>query len=224
MSRTRTLTNLIADCRRLAKMENSTFCTDADITEMLNQELAELQTMLGQVQGQPLYRSTATIPVVSGTASYSLATYAADFFQLQGVEAVVGGTRHALQPFMPLEHATLSDSDTLGGGLGVFYRLQGASIEFLPATETFTATVYYTPTQTRLTTGSDTFDGFNGYEMAAIYGTVAQMLAMEESDPSFWEMRKDKIVQRIQSIAAQRDASMPERVQDVTLADDGWII
>lgn len=221
--RTRTLTNLIADCRRLAKMENSTFCTDADITEILNQELAELQSTLGQVQGQPLYRSTATIPVVAGTSSYSLATYAADFFQLQGVEATQNGTTSPLRPFMPIEHGVLS---TDGGSptIGVYYRVQGNSIEFLPSTETFTATVFYTPTTTRLSAGSDTFDGFNGFEMAAIYGTVAQMLAMEDADPTFWEGRRERIYRRIEAIAAQRDASMPERVQDITMTDNEWII
>jgi hypothetical protein len=222
VARTRTLTNLIADCRRLAKMENSTFCTDADITEMLNQELAELQSRLGQVQGQPLYRSSATIPVTSGTSSYSLTTYAPDLHMLQGVEATIAGQTVVLQPFMPIEHGVLSSDGT--SAFGVFYRLQGNSIEFLPDSESFTATIYYTPTQTRLVNAGDTFDGFNGYEMAAIYGTVAQMLAMEESDPSFWEGRRERIYRHIEAIAAQRDASMPERVQDVTWAEGDWLI
>lgn len=217
--RTRTLTNLIADCRRLAKMENSTFCTDADITELLNQELAELQATLGQVQGQPLYRSEDTISVVSGTASYALP---ADFFQLQGVQ--VNGLTKSLRPFMPVERARLSDDNGDAYALGIYYRVQGNNIEFLPATDTYTATIYYTPTSTRLATGTDTFDGFNGFEMAAIYGTVAQMLAMEESDPSFWEGRRERIYKRIEAIAAQRDASMPERVQDVQYTGDEWLI
>jgi hypothetical protein len=220
VARTRTLTNLIADCRRLAKMENSTFCTDADITEMLNQELAELQMVLGQVQGQPLYRSSQSITVTAGTASYALAS---DFFQLQGVEATANGETSTLQPFMAIERGLLN-SDGARPVLGVYYRVQGNSIEFLPDTESFTATVYYTPTQTRLSAGGDTFDGFNGFEMAAIYGTVAQMLAMEESDPSFWEGRRERIYRRIEQIAAQRDASMPERVQDITLASEDWVL
>jgi hypothetical protein len=52
---------------------------------------------------------------------------------------------------------------------------------------------------------------------------VALMLAMEEADPSFWEMRKDKILARVDALAAFRDASNPERVQDVSDLDE-WII
>lgn len=218
--RTRTLTNLIADCRRLAKMENSTFCTDADITEILNQELAELQTALDDVKGQPLYRSEDDIDVVSGTSLYDLPD---DFFRLQGVKATIQGISSNLRPFMPIEHGALS-ADGHAGTVSVRYRLQANQIEFLPSTETFTATIYYTPSQVRLATGTDTFDGFNGFEMAAIYGTVAQMLAMEEADPSFWESRRERFYARITAIAAQRDAAEPERVQDVTWADEEWLI
>jgi hypothetical protein len=211
---------MIYDCRRLAKMENSAFCTDADITEMLNQELAELQNVLDEVKGQPLYRSSSTVSVTAGTALYALP---ATFFRLQGVQATINGMTGTLRPFMPIEHGPLSDAtDALD--VGILYRLQGDYIEFLPATETFTATLYFTPTQTRLVSGSDPFDGFNGFEMAAIYGVVAQMLAMEESDPSFWEARREKYYARISAIAAARDASMPERVQDVTMVDGEFLI
>jgi hypothetical protein len=218
VSRTRTLTNLIADCRRLAKMENSTFCSDADITELLNQEIAELYSRLVQAQGHVHYRSSEPYTVVSGTSTYALP---ATFWQVQSVEATINGLTGTLYPFMPTERARLSNHEA--PTFRVFYRIQGSNIEFLPARENFTATLYYTPAAARLSVGSDTFDGFNGYEMAAIYGTVALMLAMEEADPSFWEMRKDKILARVDALAAFRDASNPERVQDVSDLDE-WII
>lgn len=218
MSRTRTLTNFIADCRRLAKMENSTFCSDADITELLNQEIAELHARIVQAQGQVHYRSSTTISVVSGTSLYSLPN---DFWQVQGVEATINGVTGPLFPFMPTERAALTDDAATSR---VFYRVQAGNIEFLPDTETFTATLYYTPCATRLANGSDTFDGFNGYEMAAIYGTVAMMLAMEDADPTFWEGRKQNLLRQIDALAAQRDASNPERVQDVMSSGEEWLL
>lgn len=200
-------------------MENSTFASDADITELLNQEIAELYARIVQAQGHQHYRASTAVSVTPGTTLYALP---ADFWQVQSVEATVAGITGSLLPFMPTERASLLGSPP--PSLSVRYRVQAGNIEFLPATESFTATLYYTPCATRLSAGSDTFDGFNGYEMAAIYGTVALMIAMEDADASFWEMRKEKILRQVDALAALRDASNPERVQDVLSLEEDWLI
>lgn len=213
MARTRTLANFIADVRQRANQENSTFVTDAEITEYLNQELAELWARLVQGEGAPHFRSSSTISVTSGTALYSLP---ADFWRLQEVTATINGITGALHPFMAMEHGTLQNKGPWGPWSPVRYRVQADQIEFLPATQSFTATLYYSPNCPRLVNNTDTFDGFNGYEMAAIYGTCATIAQKEESDPAFFLAQKDRILAFIDSLAAQRDASHPERVQDVT--------
>jgi len=195
-------------------MENSTFITDSEITEYLNQELAELWARLGQGQAQPFYRASTPIAVTAGVATYPLP---ADFFQVQGVDATINGITGALVAFMPIERGALSNSNLVSTLSPVRYRIQGNNIEFQPATITFTATLFYTPSQPRLVNPSDTFDGFNGFEVAAIYGTVATMLAKEESDPSFYLGQKERIYRHIDSLAAQRDASQPDRVADVLM-------
>lgn len=226
--RTRSLTDLIADVRARSNQENSTFVTDAEITEYLNQELAELWAHMTQGSAAPHYRSSTTFAVSSGTALYPLP---ADFWQLQGVEAQIGASTVALRPFMPSQHAAMSST---GGPFGVTlpirYRLQADNIEFLPANQSFTATVYYTRSAPRLSAGADTVDGFNGFEMAALYGTVATILNKEESDPSFYLAQKDRIYRHIDSLASQRDAAEPDQVQDVTGLDTrvgyfpfGWL-
>ena len=216
MARVRSLANLIADCRQRASMENSTFVTDAEITEYLNQELAELWTRLVQNEGAPHFRSLVAIDVVAGTAVYGLP---ADFWRLQCVEAQYNGSILRLRPFMSAEHAPLNNEVLTAYYPLARYRVQASNIEFAPATQTFTANVYYTPSQVRLVSPSDTFDGYNGYEVAAIYGAVATMLAKEESDPSFWMGLKDRILAQIDALAGMRDVSEPERVQDVTTDD-----
>lgn len=222
MSRTRTLTLMIADIRQRTNQEESTFVTDAEITEYLNQELAELWVRLTSGGGQPHYRAFTDIPVASPVSTYALP---ADFWQLQGVDATIDGITGALMPFMPLQRAAMTRTSaaspwTLSNPIR--YRLQAANIEFLPATQTFTARVWYTPICPRLVTGSDVFDGFNGYEMAAIYGACATVLAKEESDPSFYVGQKQRIYNLIDSLSGNRDASQPERVQDVMGGLGGW--
>ena len=219
MARSRTLTNLLLDVRSRVNQENSTFVTDAELTEYLNQELAELWTRLVLSQGQPHYRTTTTVSVVSGTALYALPS---DFFSVQEVTATLNGVVAPLRPFMPAEHADLANPSLYAMYYGVSYRVQGTNIEFRPATETFTATLYYTPCQPRLVTGSDTFDGFNGFEMCAIAGACATVLAKEDSDPSFYERQKMKFYEVAERAAAHRDMSSPERVQDVSTTMVGW--
>lgn len=211
-------------------MENSTFVTDSEITEYLNQELAELWSRLVQGSGQPYYVSSTTYNVVKpdpigGTGINVLPS---DFWVLQRVTATLNGATYTLSPYMPTEKAAL-DSSTSEGFLGTIqYRLAGANIEFAPITQNFTATVYYTPTCPRLSAGSDTTDGFNGYEVAAIYGTCATILDKEKADPSFYAGQKERIYRHIDSLASQRDMGMPERVQDVVNYDDsiwnGWLL
>jgi hypothetical protein len=184
----------------------------------LNQELAELWARLVQNEGHPHFRSTATISVTPAFQTYALP---ADFWRLQEVTATINGITGALHPFMAMEHGWLKNSGPWGPWSPVRYRIQASAIEFLPNQQTFTATLYYTPSCPRLVNASDTFDGFNGYEVAAIYGVCATVCAKEETDPTFFLAQKERILKFIDSLASQRDASHPERVQDVSV-DMSW--
>ncbi len=219
MSRYRTLTNMLLDVRQRTNQENSTFVTDAELTEYLNQEIAELEVKLALAQGQPHFRSTQVIAVTAGTALYTLP---ATFWAVQEVTATIHGTVATLLPFMPSEHAALMNSTLASLECPVRYRIQGTSIEFRPVTTSFSATLYFHPAQTRLSTGTDQWDGFNGYEMAAIYGVCATVMAKEDSDPRFFVEQKDRIYATITAAAAHRDMANPERVQDVTGANSGF--
>lgn len=213
---------MISDVRQRTNLETSTFVTDTEITEYLNQELAELWARIAQGSGAPHYRSSQSISVVVGTTSYPLA---ADFWRAQGVEATINGTTYRLRAFAPAERAALSNSNS-----SVYpwyddtkYRIQAGNIEFQPVTQAFSATLFYTPSQTRLVNGTDTFDGYNGYEMAAIYGACATCQAKEETDPSFYLAQRERIYALIESLSGQRDASEPEHVQDVVSSAEGLL-
>lgn len=224
MARARQLTDLIADVRNRTNMETSTFVTNAEITEYLNQEIAELWARLVQGSGAPHYRSLYSIAVTPAQTLYPLP---GDFWQVQGVEATINSVAVMIRPFMPREHAAQSRIGTYPFPYPysdyIRYRVQADNIEFLPATQTFTATLFYTACAPRLVNPTDTFDGFNGYEMAPIYGACATVREKEETDPSFFLSQRERLYQHIDSLAAQRDASEPERVQDVSGSGfTGW--
>ena len=218
MSRTRTLTAMLLDVRQRCNLEASTFVSDSELTEYLNQSLAKLWRRLVQNQGQPFYRSSTPYTVTSATTLQALP---ADFYQVQEVSAVMGGFTYSLTPFMAAERGALK-SATVYSALGTTsYRIQAGNIEFLPVSQSFTATLYYSPTQPRLALGSDVFDGFAGYELAAIYETCAVVKDKEETDPSFYAGQAAAIYADIDLQMAQRDAANPERVQEVVGTMDG---
>lgn len=216
MARERTAEDLVADVRKRANLEESEFVTDEEILEYLNQELAELRGRLRMNEGQPHKKLTRDIAVTSGTSLYDLPR---DFWELLGATAVIGGRSRALEPFMENERADLVNGPFFATALSPMYRLANQQIEILPATQDFTLTIAYAPTEGRLRLGQtppDKVDGYNGYEVAAIYGAVAICNAKEETDPSFYLAQKDRILRQIDALAAQRDAGKPERVTDVT--------
>jgi hypothetical protein len=218
---------MIADVRQRTNLETSTFVTDAEITEYLNQELAELWAHIAQGSGAPHYRAAFPIAVTTNANLYPLPD---DFWQAQEVSATVDGVTYRVRSFGPGERAWLTNSQARFPWLSTTrYRIQADNIEFQPVTQAFSAVLYYTPSQPRLVNGGDTFDGYNGYEMAAIYGACATVQAKEDTDPNFHIGQRERIYRLIDSLAAQRDANEPERVQDVTIGTgdvsygDGWI-
>ncbi len=217
MARLRTAEDLVADVRKRVNLEHSELVDDEEILEYLNQELAELKSHLRRNEGQPHDRSTRAISVVAGTSLYNLPD---DFWEILGVDATIGGLKRPLDPYMEREHAGLSNSQLLGTLSGPMYRLASRTqIEFLPARFTFTATLKYVAGAVRLELGhipEQSVDGFNGYEMAAVYGACASLREKEDADPGFFESRKMRLYQLIDANAGQRDAGAPERVTDVT--------
>jgi hypothetical protein len=216
--RLRTPEDLVADVRKRAGCDGAgdDFVTDEEILEDLNQFLAELRGHLRMNEGQPHKRTTASISVVSGTSLYDLPT---DFWELLGVTASINGLVRDLDSFMEGERASLSNGDYFASTVSPRYRISNNQIEILPSTQTFTLSVRYAPSEGRLRLGQsppDTVDGYNGYEIAAVYGAVATIQEKEQIDPSFYEGRRLRILAHIDALAASRDANRPERVTDVT--------
>jgi hypothetical protein len=215
MARTRTLDELIAAVRTRTNLENSTFVSDTEITEYLNEEYAELVGRLTLNEGQPHYVSTETISISDADSLYALP---ADFWKVLRVTATIDGITRDMSPFMEGERADLQNTQYFSAAFsdGPRYRIVGDNIEVLPNTQSFTIELRYIRSCPFLVAGSDTVDGFNGYEAAMVSGACALVREKEETDPSFFERRKERLYRLIDAHAAQRDASHPERVTDVT--------
>ncbi len=96
------------------------------------------------------------------------------------------------------------------------YRFVGDRIEFLPADQaTGTYRLRYIPLLCDLSRDTDTFDGFNGFEVYAIIEAAIHCKDKEESSTTVLERQKERVLKRILAMANVRDYAGVDRVQDV---------
>lgn len=211
MARTATLTVLIADTRKAADMEGSTFVSDSEITRYLNQSATELYDLLVE-KSADYYVTSGTVSVVAGTSTYALP---ASFYKLLSAEVPLGGEMsYIMQPFAWAHRHLYGEA---GWGCGpVAYQLRGGNITFVPEPDAaYTVTVWYIPAFTDLSAGSDTLDGVNGWEEYVTLDAAIKCLRKEESDVSLLMAQKEMLRERIIR-NAHRDQGEPHRIIDVT--------
>src|SRR5690606_28351968 len=121
---------LYAD-QRGAGVATDGFVTDAEITRLLNLELAALTDLLISCQEQDYYLAESTISIVAGTSLYDLP---ATFYQLKSVTLEWGAQRFELvQPLNSIKgRKRLQNEQVWSEYTTKAYRLRNAQIEFLP--------------------------------------------------------------------------------------------
>lgn len=222
-----TLSSMISSVRRRANIENQTsFISDAEITEYLNAGLSALYDMLVQAGGQPWYRASKTFSTSGNTAFYSFATIGAtDFYVMQSVDVQLGSNNVptvSARPYMEFERNRYKFYPGWTYATPIYYRIQDSGINFIPGPSgTFAITLNYYPVFVHLVNGSDTFDGVNGWEEYAIWKAVADCRGKGDEDPSYALGKAKELELKIQSMSEQRDAGAPERMTE-TDSDYGW--
>lgn len=224
MADTATLTAMILECRRLANQETTdqanALCTDAEITSRLNRNLRAVYRELVAARGAQYYRSSATLSLVAGTASYALP---ATLMQLIGLELVLSASQ--VYPLTEITEAERVVYANITAQDPERYQLRGANVTLLPTPSTArTVNVYFVPSFVALASGSDTFEGVLGFEEMAIWATVGEMLAKDESDPSYALARVESWREHVRELADQRDAYRPLRIQRVRRQRARWVL
>ena len=210
MARTRTLTNLIADVRLRA---DNQALTDSDITEFINQSIADLRDQLAIKFGDEYFETETTLTTTSGVATVALPS---DFYIETGIFWINGSDK------LRIMKATNVDAEEYITGAGwtsffdVRYRIQAANVKFYPTPlGVHSVTFKYIPSAVRLTMGSDTFDGYNGFEEWVVLDAAMKCLEREgnDEDLSLLAQRKARQEERIEHMAA-RDFNEPAKIQD----------
>jgi hypothetical protein len=221
MARTRQLTDLIADVRYRADNKAS---TDAEITEVLNQSIADLYDQLCKAFGDEYFETESTLTT---TANVDTIALPATFYKLTGVYWLISGGQYARiskydptngQQYMPSSGWTF-DGD-------IRYRLRAGTIRFTPmplASQTVKLT--FIPCAARLVNPTDPFDGYNGFEEYPIVDAAIKLLEREGNtdDAQLLIMRKQAIVARILDMA-DRDQNEPSKIQDTRATRADWLM
>lgn len=194
-------------------METSNFITDSELTGYVNASIAELYDILVS-RFEDYYILDELQTVVVGSSQLTIPS---GFYKLKGLDYDVGGGLYeTVRSFQFVER-----NETFDPGFGTLprmrYRVLGSYIkltppEFAPGTYR----IWYIPRFTALAADSDTFDGINGWTEYVVVDCAIKMLNKEESDASAFREQKQKLLDRIEAMAADRDAGEPQSIVDLS--------
>lgn len=227
MALTRTRAELRTDARALADQGDSDYVSDVQANHWINQELAELVDMIIAVDPASWMASTS----IAGAAGTYLYNLPADFYEILLVERDEGGGRATtLDPFTlndknRFSHTPFID-DLPGRDIGVRYMVRGSGVDgagaqlwLYPDPGNHSYTVYYATAPPTISTaaGSDSqaIDGRAGWLEWVVYGVAIRMKERAEDDTTGLRLDRQRIQQRIQHMATQRDAGRPVIPTDV---------
>lgn len=208
------LATLRTRAREHADMENSKFVSDATLTRWVNVHLQRLYDLL--VQANQDYAITTQNAVVTSGSSIALP---ATFYKLRALDVDFGGSWVPVKGFDMLERGQYQDGFYSRFVANVRYRLEGNTIELLPADHApGTYRIKFVPHFTPLAGDSDTFDGINGFEEFAVLGAAINCKQREESSVKDLVEMKGGIERQLLAMANTRDQSEPQRIVDVRSA------
>lgn len=214
-----TLADLRSEVRRRADQENSRFISDTELNSYINQSYAELYDLL--VSRFADYFMTQVSFTLTTTSTYALPS---DFYKLLGVDYQSGSD------WVTVGQWTFSERNSrnrvynrLANGINrISYRVMGANLRLLPENDTAGSyRLWYIPRFTALTADADIMSNVLDFIEYVICDAAIKCLVKEESDPSAVMAMKQTQIARINTMAADRDAGMPQRISDVSSMNIG---
>jgi hypothetical protein len=219
-----TLLQLRTAARQRADMENSLFCSDTEINQLINANIRKIHRRIVKSYGNAYAGASTTVTTAAGTETYALP---AAFMKLSsyGVWWVVGSEKRRLSRYNPNQSNDQQPSEGWtswayrSNRTNVQYDLFNKEIRFLPTPQAVhSVKIYYFPTPTTLAADADVYDGIAGFDEAVTWAVAADMLAKQESDNSFQVAQMNAELQDLLEYA-DPDQNEPPQVQMV----DTWL-
>lgn len=225
MGRAVSARTMIDTARRMTKTETldeaNSFCTDAELLEILNGELAELEDVIMEVQDEDYSAGVHPITLAVGQTLYPLPV---EGYKVRSVDVQwTTGIRRSARRFMEADRNRFQSTQPYWSQFGrVYFRTLGDNIEIIPAPlSAVTIYVNYTPSFAPLTAYTDVYNSQNSWHLAAQFGLAAYIAQADsnEEKASLLLAQKEAQLNRVRAMAATRVSGEPATIQRVRNRD-----
>lgn len=215
--------------KRRADMENSTFVSDAEWLDYINEGAKRLHELVVGAFGEDYFKKTSAFTTANGTSDYPLPS---DFYKLTGVDLSINSQVISLERFMEPNRNAYRNAAMVSWFSAPRYKLEGNSLRLYPAPNAaFSGTIIYIPVLQILQGGvgttyinsfvsdTDTCDFPNGWEKFITAYAAEQALMKEESSTRDIRSQLDRWEAELVAMAADRDAANPVQAVDHDMND-----
>ena len=208
----------LAQIRLLAKqradMVNSNYIRDPEWLTYINSSYAELYEFL-TARYEDYYTITTTLTVSSGNGSTPLPS---DFYKCMGVDLALGGGTYVTLTKFNFNSRNIKNNSWmyLNGRPVVQYRIVGGNLDLTPTDSApGQYRLWYVPTFTPLVDDTDTTDSIQRWDDYISVGAAIKALTKQGLPTQHLDMELAALKTRINDMAQNRDAGMPDVVQDI---------
>lgn len=211
-----TLLQLRTRARQRADMVNSTFVTDAELTNLINLGLSELYDIVVSAF-EDYFTISSTFTVASGN-TYTLPT---NFYKLRGLDFSVNGSYQGCREFNFNDRNNSSqDLSWMNNNVSArSYRVMADTLLLQPTNSaTGSYRLWYVPSPTFLVADADlvpeSLSKF-GWDEYIVLWAAERMLSKEESPITDVANERQQIAGRITAMAANRQVDQSSTISDV---------
>jgi hypothetical protein len=208
--------------RQRADQQVSQFISDSELNGYINNSYAELYDLL--VSRFEDYYMTV-IPYTIGPTANTI-PLPADTYKLRGVDLKNEADWFTVYPYNFIQRNQVGSlTRNIMGRISVTYRIIGNNINILPADRApGDYQLWYIPRYTPLTTDSSTISNVLDFEEYIVLDAAIKCMVKEESDPTMLIMLKEKMKERVEAMASNRDAGSPQVIGDTNMnSQNGWV-
>lgn len=213
-----------------ADQVNANFVTKQEWNSYINQSYTELYDLLVAVYGDEYFVKNDFNFTTDGRVP-SLYPLPDDFYKLMGVDLTISAAQNG---YLTLKKFSFANRNkylygntpvSFYGFIDMKYRLVGSDIELIPQpSANQQIRLWYVPKPRVLLADSDMLDGISGWWEYVVIDAAIKAMQKEESDVEVLLTQKEAMRKRIEAMAANRDAGMPEMVTDVRGLSGYWNI
>jgi hypothetical protein len=223
MARTFTVSELITLIRERSNTERSNFVSDTEIIRLIDQAYTKLYDLIVS-KFENYYIDEHSFTTDGTNQFYDLP---ANFYKLVGLDQLQntsgsGDNALTVRPFNFNERNRYNNI-LFAVTAAAFYRylIQGTKIKILPQPSAgIQFKMWFIPAPVKITSEAQTIDGISGWEEVVTLTAAIQIMNKQELDATALKREQAEAIDRVMTMATERDAALPERVTDLSVVNE----